>query len=749
MKSGYWHCGALIVTGLGMSVPPKTWAADTPPSGADSLQEVIVTASKRTERAQDVGESISVVGSTELESRHVTSLQDLTGYVPGLVITSGGSPGQTNIALRGFGSIDGPQVATLLDDFAIGSSTAYGSESAYQLDMLPYDIERIEILRGPQGTLYGADSMSGVLKYVTKYPSLTGSESQVGGELFDVKSGGTLGYGARASSSTPLIDGTLAVRASAYDQKTPGYIHNPQRAVGHENTLSQYGGRLALLWQPGVNVTVKLQGIYQKISSAGNAVVFAERLGVSTDPYYHPGAWLGGDLSYSHPVPEPFVSNLQFVSAAIDWNLRFGSLTSATGYSIKQESVAQDFSAYYGYLQQLADPTVTSTSIRFRDEVSVRRFTQEFRLASPTGQDVEWLLGTFFSHERTSDDQYLDALDSRLALVPSLTPFFVGSYDPTTYQESALFGTLTYKITPAFDVTAGLRRLTNKQTVAGNILASVQNFFGPVRHTVDHATGDATNYSLGARYHLSSTTMLYTRVASGYEPGEVNRTFANYPQIPRLTKPDSMVNYEVGVKSEFLDHRVILDLSLYKMNWSDLQINVPTPDGQVTYFINAGKVTTQGFELSAACAPTSALRMEFTAAYMDAFATEALPEIQITPGARFGLPVWTAAATIDYRLHEVDHWTPHLEASWRYIGSSFANFSSQTPLDIIPSWSTLDLSLHLWKRRVDVSVYAKNLFDKRAYSFAFQAMNNTTGATYFSGIVLQSRVIGLAASVGF
>ena len=161
-----------------------------------------------------------------------------------------------------------PQVATILDDSAVGSSTTFAGEPGLQLDLLPYDIERIEILRGPQGTLYGADSMSGVLKYVTKYPSLTGYEAQIGGELFGIKGGGSPGYGARASLGAPLIDGILALRASAYDQQTPGYIRNASRGTNHDNTLAQRGARLAVLWQPSTNLTNYAQkGMFKEFAS--------------------------------------------------------------------------------------------------------------------------------------------------------------------------------------------------------------------------------------------------------------------------------------------------------------------------------------------------------------------------------------------------------------------------------------------------------------------------------------------------
>jgi iron complex outermembrane receptor protein len=736
--------GTLLLAGLNLSIPSVTRAADTTGTISDQLQEIVVTASKRAERAQDVGESISVIGSAELEKLHVTSLQDLTAYVPGLIISSGGSPGQTNIAIRGFPSIDGPQVATILDDCAVGSSTTFAGESGLQLDLLPYDIERIEILRGPQGTLYGSDSMSGVLKYVTKYPSLTSYETQIGSELFGIKGGGSPGYGARALLGAPLIDGMLALRASVYDQQTPGYIKNPVRGINHENALTQQGARLAVLWQPAGNFAAKIQWIHQRTESDGNATGVAEQLGTSSDPYYRPGNWVWGDLTNRHPVPEPFDGDVTFWSATVSWNLRFADVTSATSYSDKKGSTIQDYSAYLNSLLPPPYPNVTPLLGQYRQEYRVKRFTQEIRAASPSSQRLVWLAGAYYSDEKGSNNEFIEGLDSRLALIPNQPILFVG-YVPTTYSEAAAFGTLTYQITPVFDVTGGLRRLRNKQVVDQTILAG---YFGSASRSVVSATDQAMDFSLGARYHLSHDSMVYARIASGYEPGVPNGANPLYPEIAAVTKPDKMVNYEVGIKSELLDRRATVDLAVFRMNWTNLQLSTVTPDGQVAYDINGGKFITQGFELSVAYQVTSAVLLEFNTAYMDAYALEAIPSEQISVGARPGLPVWTGAATIDYQLQNLPQWTPRLSGSWRYVDSEYNAISSQTPVGLIPGYSWVDLNLQLSKGRADLSVYVKNLFDKRAFNGAIPHPD-FAGHNYFFGPLIQPRLIGLSASVKF
>jgi len=751
MMSRHLATRVLIVVTLG-AVPSMTWAADTPPSGVDSLEEIIVTASKRSERTLDIAESISVISSADLERLHVTSLQDLAAAAPGfVVIASNGSPGQTTIILRGLQPfVGGSLVATLIDDSSVGSSAAFADEPAFELDMLPYDIERIEILRGPQGTLYGANSMGGVLKYVTKDPSLTTSALQVGGETFAIRSGGSPGTGARGTWSAPLIDGTLAVRASLYDEETPGYIRNPLRGLNHENTLSQRGGRLAMLWQPSTDLRIKLQGIYQLTDSAGNANVFAQQVGTAQDAYYTPGNWLEGGLTYPHYVPEPFTNELGFVSGTLDWRTALGDLVSVSSYSDKRLRQAQDFSEAIGYLQPLLDPNDASTLDRQRVAVRVRRASQEIRLATPSGQRLEWLAGIYYSGEKALLNQNFDALDNQLQLIPALNPFFVEQI-PSSYTEVAGFGSLTYRIADPFDLTAGLRWLANRQYVDQDTLP---NFFSAASNSITRTAETPRNYSFGARYHPLSDTMLYVRVASGYRPGIPNQIVPGYPQIPLEAHSDTMVNYEIGVKSELLNHKATLEFDLFRINWSDIQLPVPTPDYKIDYIINAGKVTSEGLEFTATYWPADAIHLAVNAAYADAFVTEAVPAAGIFVGTHMPQsPKWTAAATLDYRMPDFNQWTPRFSVRWRYIAAQYTSLTTVPPVSLQPAYSWIDVDLRINKGRYDVSLYAKNLLDRRAFNSSGPTLGMSTlqapPQPSIGGVPIAPRIVGLSATLSF
>jgi len=730
---------ALILAGLSMVPPVTAWATDSPPSAVETLEEVIVTAQRRAQPLLDVPVSISVISAADIERLHATNLRDLEAVAPGFTIIPTGSPGQAAIVVRGLPVLTGSGgslVATLIDDVSVGSSTSAGEGPGFALDMLPYDIERIEILRGPQGTLYGANSMGGVLKYVTKDPNLTASEAQVGGEAFGIKGGGSVGTGVRGAWSAPLIEGTLAVRASLYDQESPGYIKNPLRGLNHENTLSQYGGRLALLWQPAPELQVKLQGIYQRINSAGNAIIFTEVLGTEQDPYYRPGSNVYGDLTYPHLIAEPFSSELTFISGTLNWHTSFGDFVAVSSYSDKEVSQTLDFTG------STSDPSLPA---RFLQGAGTRRVSQEFRLASPSGQRLEWLAGAYYTHEDGWNNQYVEGLDSLLNPIPALNPYFEW-HIPYTYSEAAAFGTVTYMLTDSFDLTGGLRWLTNRQE---GDLYIIHNYENPAStgHTQARSAETPATYVFSASFRPGRETMSYARIASGYRPGTLN-SFPGYPEIPPLAKSDTMVSYEIGLKSELLDRKATLDFDVFKINWKNMQVNVSTADGRVGYTVNAGAVTTEGCEFAAAYRPVEAFSLAANAAYADAFATQAVPAIGIVEGTRLpSSPRWTAAAMLDFRLRDLDHWTPQLSVTWRYVSATFDTLSTTPPVSLIPAYSWVNADLRMTRGRYELALYAKNLLDKRTYTNGGAGLGPDGTGFVFGGFTVDPRVVGLSATL--
>src|SRR5438045_6956786 len=253
--------GALVLLSpdrIGAQAPPSTQASSPQPSPTASptptarpavataeAERVVVTAEKREQNPQEVPSSISVVNDVALDDLHATLLTDYAPYLPGFHVNSLGSPGQTTISLRGIADItSGATVATNIDETPMGSSGIYQRADINELDLLPYDIRRVEILRGPQGTLYGANSIGGLIKYVTLDPSLKTEEFQIGGAIWGVEHGDQPGWDAHIGGTVPLVSGTVGLRLSYARNDGAGFIDN---VVNGEHGINDYNQQAALV----------------------------------------------------------------------------------------------------------------------------------------------------------------------------------------------------------------------------------------------------------------------------------------------------------------------------------------------------------------------------------------------------------------------------------------------------------------------------------------------------------------------
>jgi len=274
--------GLLVVT-LSASVGARALADEGDSSaneGSTVLQEVVVTAQKRAERLQDVPVPVTALDTSQLLQQNQTRLQDYFTQVPGLSLNPTGD-GSTNIVIRGIATAvySNPTVGVTIDDVPVGASSALANGQLQQPDLDPADLAQIEVLRGPQGTLYGASSLGGLIKYVTTDPSTKGYSGRLQADMNGTEGGG-IGYGVRGSINVPVSD-TLAVRASGFSRKTPGYVDNINTGQDNVNSIDSAGGHLSLLWTPSALLSVKLGALYQYThADAGSAI--------NTDYYDHP-----------------------------------------------------------------------------------------------------------------------------------------------------------------------------------------------------------------------------------------------------------------------------------------------------------------------------------------------------------------------------------------------------------------------------------------------------------------------------
>jgi outer membrane receptor protein involved in Fe transport len=713
---------------------------------AGVIDEIIVTAQKRSESVQDVPVSVSAFAEEQLTRVHATQLQDYAAYMPGINISNGGSPGQTSITLRGIAPVGpGSVVGTYVDETPLGASNNYARATGFALDLMPYDIERVEVLRGPQGTLYGAGSMGGLLKYVLKEPSTDALEFRAGVEGSDVSGADDLGWGARAGVNVPLSD-SVAVRASYFQQNTPGYIDNVYTGQEGVNDLEQSGGRASLLWKINDNASLKINGLWQRLDSDNNGSMALGLVG--TDPFRGTDSF--GDLGTSIPNEEPFSKDVDYYSATLNWNLGWGDFTSATSYSETHTSQTQDasitFGAFfpiYSVLLELPGAPFDEGLAKFNITLDHEKWTQEFRLASSGEGAIQWRLGAFYTEEESSNKQIVDATDFNHVLIPGFLPYFAFVQLPSEYKELAVFGDVTFKINDSFDVITGLRFARNdqkfRQISAGAVVATANQ--------PGESDEDVFTYAVSPRWHLSEDTMLYARVATGYRPGGPNTVVTD---MPPSVDADELTNYELGFKSIFMDGRALLNAAVFYIDWEDIQ--QARSFGGVSGLDNAGDAESQGIELESLFSVTDGLQLGFNLSYTDATLKSSPPDLPNALGVQLpGVPEWSGAVTANYAFTAFGGHEANVGGGWRYVDARWSQvvMTEDNLAYELPAYDVLDLNADVQFNSMTVRLFVKNLTDERAFTGGGVTTDGANQPVRLDVAVLQPRTVGVSVDFQF
>lgn len=695
---------------------------------AIELDRVVATAQKRSENIMEVPAGVSVISEARLEALGATRLNDFSAYVPGFQVDSGGAPGQTTMALRGVAPLGGGSIiGTYIDDTPIGPSSNKQRATTYALDLLPYDIQNVEVLRGPQGTLYGAGAMGGLFKYITKSADPDSFEFRAGMDINSTSEAGDLGNGVRTSFNVPLVEGRVGLRASFSRQSTPGYVDQPDLAgkdAEDSNGYYQLASRLALTWRITDNVNLRLQGLWQTVDADNSSQVGL------TYPTLEP---FRGSLEGILKRATPYRMETDYYSAILDWDLGNVDFVAATSFSQTRMDEIADSSLVYGPAWPLLTPYPAGQA-QFDIFLGTRKWTQEFRLNSKQSDRFEWLFGTFFTGEKHTNRQQVHAYDMSGVLLP----FNPGTASlPGSYDEQAIFADATYKFSPRFDVSAGVRHARNQQDFEQH---SIGLLYGA--NPIDVASSsdeNVTTWKAASRWHLNDNAMLYARYATGYRPGGPNTSTTG--TVP-MTLSDTLDNIEVGFKSHFWDRRAMIDFALFRIDWEDIQVRV-TENG-ISRMGNAGSAKSQGAELALMVRPAERLTVGLNAAYIDSEIGEVPESSGLISGSRMPMtPKLSWSTTLDYDFDVSDEWRGRVGGGYRVTGSRVAGSYE------IDSYNALDLHAEVSNMTWTVRLYARNATDERAYVSTATVRDALNRYVAVTGVPLQPRTVGLSIDYRF
>lgn len=705
-----------------------------------TIAEIIVTAQKRTEALIDVPLSISVVDGGALERQHAANFEDYLKLVPGLQLNQD-TPGSGRLVMRGIntGGI-ASTVAVYVDETPFGSSSGLVNGAVLAGDFDPFDMQRIEVLRGPQGTLYGASSLGGVLKFATNPPQTDRFEARVHAGVESVEDG-DVGYSGVGMVNVPVSD-SFAIRASGYYREQPGFIDSIGTAgsdIAEDINESQsYGGRVSALYTPSDAFSLRLTAVLQNISTHASSTVESDPDTLAT---------LYSTLSQSQFVPESNDVDYRVYNATLDFGLGFATLTSATSYNELESPFRTDLTTQFS---PVIAPFIGPNELMQEQMTAYDKVTQELRLASPAGDVFEWLVGAYFTREKGDIIQHLEALTpGTLNALPG-QPVLGDVNLHSEYEELAGFASGTIHFGDRFDLTLGGRYSENDQEAKQDGVGLFAG--GAVDYPLATSSEDVFTYSVAPKLKFGEHASLYARVASGFRPGGPNVLPPGAPAgVPQSYESDSLTSYELGFKAESADRAYRLEVAAFHIDWEDIQLFTRVNNFGVN--INGGSAKSDGIELTLTARPTNALSMSLNGAYTDAqLEDDTGPLVGGAKGDRLPFtPEYSIGANAEYE------WPVGAQAT-AYVGGGLRYLSEQTgtyDFDFraangrqreIPSYEVLDLQAGVTFGRYSIELYAKNLTDSDGRTSTGDLGAYPNGALGTG--VIRARTIGLAFGFG-
>jgi len=696
------------------------------------LEEIIVTSQKRRERLQDVPVPVAAVTASTLADKSQFRMQDYYTQVPGLAMTPNQFSGAPSVAIRGITSGDAtnPTVAITVDDVPFGSSTSIGG-GYFAPDFDPSDLARVEVLRGPQGTLYGAASIGGLIKYVTIDPTTAGLEGRVQAGLNRVDHSGESGYSVSAGINVPLGD-AFAVRINGFTREEPGYIDNIRGNERNVNETHSSGGHLSAIWEPSDWFSLKLSALVQE-----NEVFGA--------PYITRSPGLG-DLQQDFLPDTGYVQRtFEAYSATAVLKLDAVELTSVTGYSESQLADLLDYTALNGAFTQ--DLFGTEDTLN-RDDTTTYKFSQELRAATGLGERADLVIGGYYTRESSPYILEILAADPQGRPTDSLivSDFF------STFREWAGFTALTYRLTDRFDVQVGGRWSQIEQsfgeTDTGPLVPVILGTTSPRVLPEESASEHATTYLVTPRFKLSRDVMIYSRLASGYRPGGINQ--GDLTGLPPRFAPDETLNYEVGVKGGGFGGKFFFDGSVYYIDWQDIQLSLINPANGQNYFTNGSRAKSEGVELSVQLMPADGLRIDAWAVWNNAVLTEAMPPpeaggVNGPVGARLPFSSrFSASASANYEF-PLGALTGVAGATISHVGDRVGTFiSDDSGRQVFSAYSKTDVHAGMKTQQWTFDLYINNVTDERG---VLGGGNGTITPTAYQ--LIQPRTVGFSVARTF
>ncbi len=744
-----------------MIVSLRVFAADTAAS-SNALETITVTAEKRSESEQTVPLSMTTFSAAALQQKEINTFFDYATKVPNLAFapTGDGVGTARTVSIRG---ISGDNVTGFyIDDIPLPDS----------LDPRVLDIDHIEVLRGPQGTLYGARSMGGLVRIVTKAPNLSTFDGSVHGGLSYTERTNQPNWTADGVFNMPIVEDQVALRLSFFGDDEAGYFKrsfctDPAAAmavtctplaasgittVNNVGALNTYGGAAALTVKISDALTITPRIMQQRadyngfpmadyLSMPGNGFGYP----VPSGPYTLPRPLSPSSFTQARTfnVPEGGNDSWALYSIAVNWKTSFGELVSSTAYFTRKVNETEDESDFVYAAITSNFPGGTPQPGGISEVKDYQRFVEEVRFASDLKGPVQFVVGGFYSdfHGRLPFAAYYPPAE-----VPNLDATFGGQISPdypnlvfasdyhTDIQEPAAFGEVSFQPWDPLKLTAGLRWYQVKETAYG-YQEGLATGGGPAIVDAPVTTKEnGTNPKFEADYHVARDQMIYVSAAKGFRPGglvpsvpagtpntatdcvaalkaiDPNITIAN----TRAFQSDSLWSYELGTKTSWFDDRLTFDAAGFYIKWKNIQQEILLSCG-FQYKANAGAAVSKGGEMELRAKPTQPLELSLGVGYQNAKITESSASSPQQVGSPvYQTPDWTGNGALSYTTQLTSDWKLVSGADYSYIGRSFSGNNDPANPRLRGSYRLINASFAFARDRFQVALVGKNLADEVA-----------------------------------
>lgn len=675
------------------------------------LDEVIVTATKRKANVRDIPAAVSAISGQQIDAIGAQSFADYIQRAPGVVFNSF-QPGTSHVVIRGVATSSGNVQGQGTTGYYINDVPL--TEPGWTIvipDVDTFDVARVEILRGPQGSLFGAASMGGAVNYVANVADASGFASRVETTVGQTENA-DVGYSAKAMLNAPLIEDKLAVRGVFSYRQDPGYLDNEGIGKDGSSDITIAGGRVSAVWTASERTELQWLSLYQK-TDADDA------------PYRNPAI---GELARSTAIVEPNETDVQIHSLRLDQELGFATLTALGAYHKKTQDYIFDFTPFRVFYNADLGLNLT-TPLYIGSGGESEGESIELRLASSEGGAFEWLIGAMYFrsdkdlYEQIGAEGAAAAFDASPIFGPGsgavIAPngeIFNAFFSTVEGKESAVFGEASWNFATNWKLTAGGRVYKN-EVDSTTTQVGFSTFPGDpiIESTADEEDGFSPKVSLS--YRPNDDFMIYGLYSEGFRFGTPNMQGLSAFPIPSGSNSDSLKNYEVGVRTNWLGDALLLDVTAFYVDWQDIQLRLQTPDF-FNYAANGGAAEIKGIETSITVRPAADFEWQSSVTYMEARLSEPLfilfggtaPKGSQLPGSAD----WSISNTVSYRFGS--RFEPTLLVSHRYLSEGISDLNSAVPgaaPAVQGDYNLVDVRLRATFGSTVATLFADNVSDER------------------------------------